>query len=98
MRAVVLGGGGYVGASLAARLRELGHDVVAAVRGEPSARQVALPTGLAHPGRIAELARGADVLYCCAGDHQARSAQRALSWLHIAGVENVTSAARFAGV
>lgn len=98
MRAVVLGGNGFVGSALVARLRALGHDAVGAVRGQAGPHQVALPSGLAHPGRIAELARGADVLFCCAGDHDARSSARALSWLHVAGVENVTSAARFASV
>lgn len=102
MRAVVLGGNGFVGALLSARLAELGHDVIAVTRTERPAGQrvqhAVLATGLAHPGKLAELARGADVLFCCAGDHNARSSKRALSWLHVAGVENVTAAARFAGV
>jgi len=104
MGVVVLGGNGFVGSALATRLSELGHEVLALSRTEhagasvPGLTRAVLPSGLAHPARIAELSRGADALICCAGDHNSRSSARALSWLHVAGVENVTSAARFAGV
>ena len=105
MRAVVLGANGFVGSSLSARLLELGHEVIGSVRSmasEPDAAPGAvlsvMASGLADPVAIAELARGADVLFCCAGDHDSRSSPRALAWLHVAGVENVVAAARFAEV
>ena len=100
MRAVVLGANGFVGSTLSARLRELGHDVLGVVRAaqDSGAHAAVVPSGLASPARIAEVARGADVLYCCAGDHSPRSSARALAWVHVAGVENVTAAARHAEV
>lgn len=100
MRAVVLGANGYVGSALSARLRELAHEVVEVVRSQAGqgAQRVVVPTGIASPARIAEVAQGASVIYCCAGDHDPRSSPRALAWLHIAGVENVLAAARHAGV
>lgn len=100
MRAVVLGANGYMGSALTTRLRALGHEVIEVVRSDPApspGRRV-VPSGLASPARLAEVARGADVLYCCAGDHNPRSSPRALAWLHVAGVENVIAAARFAAV
>jgi nucleoside-diphosphate-sugar epimerase len=99
MRAVVLGANGFVGSSLCARLGELKHEVVAVARSQVSgASSVVVESGLASAARIAEVAEGADVIYCCAGDHDPRSSPRALAWLHIAGVENVLAAARHAGV
>lgn len=107
MRAVVLGANGFLGSALSARLHALGHDVLGAVRMiaadpdqqvAPGVRVQALSSGLADPAPIAELARGAEVVFCCAGDHNARSSARALEWLHVAGVENVVAAARFAEV
>jgi nucleoside-diphosphate-sugar epimerase len=53
---------------------------------------------LGDPSSIAAAAEGAEVVFCCAGDHNARSSPAALAWLHVAGVENVISAARATGV
>jgi nucleoside-diphosphate-sugar epimerase len=100
MRALVIGSTGFVGAALCARLAELGHVVVAGSRG---AELVAGATRaerveLGDPTSIASAAHGVDVIFQCAGDHDARSARAALEWLHVAGTENTVRAARHAGV
>ena len=70
MRALVTGGGGFVGAHLAARLVHDGWEVVAATRPHASPRRLAalgvadgtsiVPTDLADPQATAALARQAD--------------------------------------
>jgi nucleoside-diphosphate-sugar epimerase len=67
-----------------ARLRELGVTLVQASLGDPNALSLA--------------AEGAEVVYHCAGEGSHRAEPKALSWINVAGTENVINAARHAGV
>jgi nucleoside-diphosphate-sugar epimerase len=53
---------------------------------------------LGDPNALAEVARGAEVVYHCAGEHSARAPREAYAWINVAGTENVLNAARHAGV
>ncbi len=110
MQALIIGANGFVGSALSARLLSLGHRVTGLVRPEHAPRdsqtgqdlradlRVDFRTGeLGDPSAIARAAEGAELVFCCAGDHHARSAPAALAWVHVAGFENVVNAARSAG-
>lgn len=104
MRALLTGGTGFIGGALARRLSADGVVLRALVRrgGDLDAcakvgAEVRV-AGLDDPNPIAEAATGCDVVFHCAGENSARAAPRALSWINVAGTENVLRAARHAGV
>lgn len=104
MRALVTGGTGFIGGTLARRL--LADAVALRVIVRPGgdldpwkATGAEVRTlGLDDPNPIAEAAVGCDVVFHCAGENSPRAAPRALSWINVAGTENVLQAARHAGV
>lgn len=100
---LLLGVTGTVGARLAQALVADGHAVRGLVRegrAEPAvAPGLELRTGhLGDPDSLAEAAAGCDVVYHCAGEADLGADPEALSWLHVAGTENVVRAAEYAGV
>lgn len=104
MRALLTGGTGFIGGALARRLLADGVALRALVRpGGDANTCTALGAevhvaGLDDPNPIAEAAEGCEVVFHCAGEHSPRAAPRALSWINVAGTENVLRAARHAGV
>ncbi|GAB4213641.1 MAG: NAD-dependent epimerase/dehydratase family protein [Sandaracinaceae bacterium] len=112
MRALVLGATGFAGSAIARRLIADGHEVVALVReagaaevdGRPARLRNPLPPEVAvhrgsigDPNEIAAAAEGTDVVFVAVGLPQGRPVQ-AYRWLHVAGLENVLTAARHRGV
>jgi uncharacterized protein YbjT (DUF2867 family) len=92
MRVMVIGGTGFIGASLAARLRMLGHDVIAVARdGAPrcadgnAAHAVALDlAAIREPAAWHEHLRGIDAVVNCAGILQSSPTQSTTA-VHAAG-------------
>ncbi len=109
---LVTGATGFVGFALASRLRQRGQPVRALVRddgGITGARALRRPqlealgceplhASLGDPNALAPLCEGVEVLFHCAGEGSHRADARALSWINVAGTENVINAARHAGV
>ena len=101
---LVLGAGGTVGGRLADRLVASGIRVRALARRDEvreswRARGFEVRLGdLAHPNSLAEAAVGCEVVYHCAGSADHGGDAQALSWLHVAGTENVLQAAAHARV
>lgn len=107
MLAAVTGSNGFVGSALCLRLRELGHDVRAVVRasGRPGQGGVRLMQAGAHvqlaeladPNTLAAAFIGVEVVFHCASEGGFHATPEALSWINVAGTENVVKAARHAG-
>jgi nucleoside-diphosphate-sugar epimerase len=102
---LVTGSSGFVGSALVARLVREGRSVrvlarsseeADALRAEPAVE--AHVASLGDPNAIANAADGVDVLYHCAAENSRTVPHRALSWINVAGTENVLNAARAAGV
>jgi nucleoside-diphosphate-sugar epimerase len=104
VKTAVTGGNGFIGSALCLRLRALGHEVTAVVRpGAQDARLVQAGASvreaeLADPNSLADAFAGADVVFHCAAESDLRAPAEALSWINVAGSENVVKAARHARV
>jgi nucleoside-diphosphate-sugar epimerase len=100
MRALVLGATGTAGSAITAALVARGHDVHALVRraGASLVPGVTEHVGeIGDPNQIAAAAEGAAVVFVAVGLPLGEPAER-YRWLHVAGIENVMSAARHASV
>lgn len=101
---LVLGATGSVGGRLAAALHGAGARVRALHRRSEQATELARHGFVPHagdlsdPDSIARAAEGCSHLFHCAGEADHRADPQALSWLHVAGTENVVNAARSVGV
>jgi nucleoside-diphosphate-sugar epimerase len=104
VRALITGSTGFVGGALTRRLladgvalRVLVHRDAKRSERTPDGAEV-VPIGLGDPNPIADAAAECDVVFHCAGENSVRAAPRALSWINVAGTENVLQASRHAGV
>lgn len=100
---VVTGATGFVGGALTRRLLDEGHSVRQVVRAAcdtlPQHAQASTHVAsLGDPNALADVSRGADVLYHCAAENSARALPEAYAWINVAGTENVLNAARHAGL
>ena len=103
MQFLVTGASGFVGGRICQRLAEDGEQVRGLLR--PSADDAQLRRlgvdirrgTLADPNAIAKAAENCQVVIHAAGESNHRSAKRALSWINVAGTENVLRASRHAG-
>ncbi len=103
---LVTGSSGFVGSALVARLLRDGNSVRVLARSAEEAEALrtqhagAEPhvSSLGDPNAIANAADGVDVLYHCAAENSRSVPYRALSWINVAGTENVLNAARAASV
>jgi len=105
VRVLLLGATGFVGGAIGRRLARDGHElrVLFGPHRPASAELTALgarvcQADLADPNGLAEAADGCDVIYHCAGESSGHAPPEALSWINVAGTENVLRAARHAGV
>ncbi|MFI5308996.1 MAG: NAD-dependent epimerase/dehydratase family protein [Polyangiales bacterium] len=104
VRVLVTGATGFVGGALAHRLRALGHELHALARASSDAQPLHAISAIVHagdigdPNTVTEAAAGCEVVYHCAGVSALHAAPTALSWINVAGTENVIAAARHAGV
>lgn len=107
MRALVTGASGFVGSALCRALLREGHSVTALTRDAQRMRarvagEYAVAEGsVADPTQVARAALdhgGCDVLFHAAGIADVDAPSVVLRWVHVAGSENVVSAARFAKV
>jgi nucleoside-diphosphate-sugar epimerase len=102
---LVTGATGFVGGALTRRLlRDPSAQTRVLARDDASAKQLAnegarvFRASLGDPNAIAQAAADCDVVFHCAGESSHRASVRALSWINVAGTENVLNAARHAGV
>ena len=111
VQALVTGATGCVGHALSRRLLEIGWPTRVLVRSQrqDGARERRLTElrdagasvcdgDLADPNSIAAAAEACEVLFHCAGEGSHRASPKVLSWLNVAGTENVIQAARHAEV
>ncbi len=101
MKALVLGGTGFVGGAIVRRLVENGGDVSVLARDPGRATGLGevriVPGSILDPNAIAEAASGADVIFQAVSVPPGAD-PRVYPWVYIAGSENVVAAARKARV
>lgn len=100
---VVTGATGFIGNALTKRLLNEGHEVRQVARAASDAlikheRASTHLVSLGDPNALADIARGAEVLYHCAAENSARAPREAYAWINVAGTENVINAARHVGM
>jgi nucleoside-diphosphate-sugar epimerase len=106
---LVTGASGFVGSALVARLLRDGQTVRVLARSPEEASQLQVQLAAAHPvephiaslgdpNAIASAADGVDVVYHCAAENSRSVPPHSLSWINVAGTENVLNASRSAGV
>ena len=99
MKALIIGANGFVGGALCRRLVELGRDVHGLSRNGSVPDGVTSHQGtLGDPNTIAAAATDCDVVFHCAGENSEHAAREALSWINVAGTENVVAATKHAKV
>lgn len=100
MRCLITGATGFIGGAILRGLRESGHDVVAYVREGSDSRALMdvqrVVGDLADPNRLADAAAGCDAVVHAAGIADPTADRETLGWAHVAGTENVISAAKHA--
>jgi 2-alkyl-3-oxoalkanoate reductase len=100
MKALVLGGTGFIGGAIARRLAARGSEVTLLVR-DPARAELppgrVLPGSILDPNAIASAAAGADVIFQAVSVPPGAD-PRVYPWVYIAGSENVIAAARKARV
>lgn len=100
---VVTGATGFIGSALTKLLLAEGHEVRQISRAPAESliqheRASTFSASLGDPNALAEIARGADVLYHCAAENSPRAPREAYAWINVAGTENVLNAARHVGL
>ena len=104
LRIVVLGGSGFVGSALCARLAADGHELVVPTRSRERARHlILLPTAdvveadIHHPAQLAALVRGADAVVNLVGILN-ETGQETFARAHVELARNLVAACRASGV
>lgn len=101
MRALVTGGGGFLGSALARRLVADGHRVRTLARGEyPALRELGIETlrgDLREPESVATAVHGVDVVFHTAALAAGVGEFREFAGINVEGTDNVISACRGAG-
>jgi nucleoside-diphosphate-sugar epimerase len=102
VRALVTGGGGFLGAALAKRLRALGHEVRSISRGEypdlAAAGVEHLRGDIRSREETARAAAGRDVVFHAAAKAGGWGAREEFEAVNVGGTESVIAACRAAGV
>ena len=89
MKVLVLGSSGFIGGAIADHLEAEGHEVIRPSRAEAD---------LGDPQSIADAAESATHVVNAAGIVSPEAHPRALTWTHVAGMENLLNACRHANV
>jgi nucleoside-diphosphate-sugar epimerase len=103
VRFLVTGATGFVGRAVARRLLGEGETLHVLARDPGDAESLrekgarVFAGSVADPNEVADAARGVDVVIHAAAVASHRAATRALTWVNVAGTENVIAAARHVG-
>ncbi len=102
MRALVTGGGGFLGGAIVRQLRARGDDVVSLARGDyPALRALGVETrrgDLSDPATVSAAATGCDVVFHVAAKAGVWGARAGYERTNVQGTQNVLAACRDHGV